>query len=293
MPAFPGRGATAGPRTLAGTALAARLGAVAIWCLVACGPLALLTVLASHPTSGSRSPAGPQQSEPAADPGGFAQLYVTAYLRNGGNGLTTYYPAAPDLTGTGTAAKRPVTETTVIDVLTVSPGYWSVTVAADEETSGLHYFEVPIAGNASSGQYAATALPAEVAAPSTAAEPGLGYDTTNPVAQSPLTTAVAQFLAAYLTGKGNLSRYLTPGTAINAVTPAPYEAIGTVTVYDTQPGTTTGNRTRVLAQVQAADSGGQQWPFAYALTLTQLAGQWDVAAIDPAPALQQLGTKGH
>jgi hypothetical protein len=46
-----------------------------------------------------------------------------------------------------------------------------------------------------------------------------------------------------------------------------------------------GTRLRVLAQVQATDSAGGQWPLTYALTLTSVAGQWDIAAIDPAPLL--------
>jgi Conjugative transposon protein TcpC len=138
----------------------------------------------------------------------------------------------------------------------------------------------------------ATALPAEVATPAQAAEPQLAYNTTIPVESGSLTSAVTQFVTAYLTGSGNLSRYLAPGTALSPVSPAPYVSIRAVTVFSTssQPGTATetpasGTRLRVLAQVEAIDSTGHQWPFTYALILTAVAGQWDVAAIDAAPQL--------
>ena len=292
----------------ASAAIAARLATVAMWCLVACGPLALLAAAVPHARSG---PALQASTSAAAGsgigPGGFAQLYVAAYLSSGtgGSQLQSFFPDAPDVTGQ--AAIRQVTATAVIGLAEVSPGYWSIIVAADEaagaagRAAGLHYFLVCVlaTGSPASGgtgpqgsqpSYVATALPAEVTAPATAAEPQLAYNTTIPVASGPLTSAVTQFLAAYLTGAGNLSRYLAPGTTMSPVSPAPYASIQAVTVFSTgsQAATEaprTATHIKVLAQVQATDLSGQQWPLTYALTFTAVAGQWDVAAIDPAPQL--------
>jgi hypothetical protein len=291
-------------------AIAGHLATVAMWCLVACGPLALLAVAGSHTRSEPAASAGTSASASSGiGPGGFAELYVATYLAAGAGSsqLQSFFPDPPDITSQ--KGSRQVTATAVVSVTQVSPGYWSVIVATDEEANiaghpaGLHYFLVPVlaAGSAASGgtgnsgsqpSYVATALPAEIAAPAQAAEPQLGYNTTIPVESRPLTSAVTQFLASYLTGSGNLSRYLAPGTNLSPVSPVPYASIQAVTVFSTgsQP-TTTGEppasstRLNVLAQVDATDKSGHQWPLTYALTLAAVAGQWDVAAIDPAPQL--------
>jgi hypothetical protein len=271
--------------TITGSALAAKAVTAAMWCLVACGPLALAATVLGHGGARTASPAPNQATTTDIGPAGFAQLYVTAYLRSGGTDVNTYFPDAT-AGGPGTSTgSRQVTGTVVTAVTQLSPGYWDVIVAADEPTApgrdaGIHYFQVPVTAGQTPGSYAATAMPAEIAAPPAAAEPALGYDTTIPVTSGPETAAVTQFLNAYLTGSGNLSRYLAPGTMLTAPSPAPYQAIGPVTVYqqDSRPGS-------VLAQVVATGPAGQQWPLTYALTLTEAAGQWDIAALGPAPAL--------
>ncbi|HXL92802.1 MAG TPA: hypothetical protein VN969_28045 [Streptosporangiaceae bacterium] len=61
-------------------AIAGRLATVAMWCLVACGPLALLATAAQHATSGPEPSAGTSASAASGiGPGGFAQLYVAAH----------------------------------------------------------------------------------------------------------------------------------------------------------------------------------------------------------------------
>ncbi len=283
--------------TTTGSAMGARAAAGAMWCLVACGPLALLATAVPHSAQRDK-PAASQASSmlSAIGPGGFAQMYVAAYLRSGGTNVSAFFPDAPAaLTQGSQTGSRQVALTAATAVTQVSPGYWSITVAADEPTApgkdaGLHYFEVPVAMSGTK-EYVATALPAEIAAPAVPAEPQPGYDTATPVTSGPLPAAVNQFLDAYLTGSGNLSRYLSPGTALAAPSPAPYAGIQAVTIYQqTDKSTSLGADTartaaRVLAEVQATDNAGQQWPLTYALTLTMVAGQWDVSALDPAPAL--------
>jgi hypothetical protein len=269
----------------AGSALAAKAATAGMWCLVACGPLALAATVLGHGGTRTASPAPNQATASNIGPAGFAQLYVAAYLRSGGTAVNTYFPdATTGGLGTNTGSRQ-ATATVVTNVTQLSPHYWNVIVAANEPNApgrdaGIHYFQVPVTAGQAAGSYAATALPAEIAAPPVATEPALSYDTTNPVTSGPETAAVTQFFNAYLTGSGNLSRYLAPGTALTAPSPAPYQAIGSVTVYqqDSRPDS-------VLAQVVATDPAGEQWPLTYALTLTEAAGQWDIAGLGSAPAL--------
>lgn len=279
-----GTSATAGT-SLAKTAVAARVTTIAVWCLVACGPLALLTVAVSHAHTSSKTPtATTATGANPAGPAGFAELYVSVYLR--GASLTAFYPDAPQPTGQSGVT---FTAVTIAGVTETSPGYWSVTVAATE-AAGIRYFMVAIDSTHAGPAYVATALPAAVAGPAEAAEPQLGYDTTVPIPSGVLTGTVTQFLAAYLTGSGSMSRYLAPGTTIGAISPAPYASIQATGIYTSSgqaPAPSSGVTVRVLAQVQATDASGNQWPLTYALTVTAVAGQWDIAAIDPVPDLNQ------
>ncbi|MCW8382641.1 hypothetical protein [Streptomyces justiciae] len=45
------------------------------------------------------------------------------------------------------------------------------------------------------------------------------------VSEDELTTAVGEFLAAYVTAAGEVDRYLTPGVRLTAVSPAPFSTV--------------------------------------------------------------------
>ncbi|TRV81760.1 conjugal transfer protein [Streptomyces sp. 130] len=139
--------------------------------------------------------------------------------------------------------------------------------------------------------YAATSLPAEVNAPASAQHGGLVYGTgRGPSSEDPVSDTVSRFLAAYLTGQGELNRYVSPGLQVTAISPAPYESTLVTGVRDDAPQDADdtvpqdGTQRHVLVSVSAT-TGGQDYLLSYALTLTTRDGRWEVASFDPAPVL--------
>jgi hypothetical protein len=308
-------GATGWQTSRAAMAGAARLARIGVWAALLAGPLLGAAALLGSSSSADAARPAPTDSIVAASgtgPAGFAQLYVQAYLA-AGNG--TEDSVAPYYSGTlslnNPPGARTAASTVVMASTPVSAGYWSVTVAADviahpqggaATDTGLHYFQVGIeatgpatAGGAQQGGavgYTATALPAEVSAPS-ALQPGaLVYGTSTLSSDDPAQDTVSGFLAAYLTGTGQLSPYTTPGVVMNPVSPAPYSSITIAGISDDDPdgsdSSTTvpgdGTLRQVLAQVSATNSAGT-FSLNYALTLRARAGRWEVYALDPAPRL--------
>lgn len=290
------------------------------WGLLALGPLLGGAAWLKQPATAAR----PAQSAPQAPQGtgsqgaaGFAQLFVDAYLRAGeGNQelLAAFYPGADGVRLEGTSGARAAEHLTVARLRQTAPAVWSVTVAArlapadraetgdgQEQTdvgvpAAVRYFQVPVATGSAAGSatgYVALALPAEVGAPPRIETPQLAYGPMQPAAPSdPRTQAVTDFLAAYLTGAGDLSRYLSPGTQLSPITPAPYNGLAVDSLaiageQSSQPATTVpedGTRVRLLATVRATDHAGVRRPLTYALTLSARAGRWEIASIDGAPS---------
>lgn len=257
---------------------------------------------------------------------GFATLFVAEFLRSGEGDqdkLAAYYPAASDLQLEGESGRRHGEQLTVVRLRQTDPEVWSVTVAArivsdtapavqkSAATDGatapsssaaavavdtVHYFQVPVAvGPAAGGAsgYVALSMPAEVAAPARIKTPDLIYGPVQPATSSdPRAQAVTQFLDAYLTGSGELDRYLAPGTTLTAIQPAPYtvlsvDALAIEGDQGSEPVTTVpadGTRTRLVVTLRATDRDKVRVPLAYALTLKSRAGRWEIAALDGAPS---------
>jgi hypothetical protein len=301
----------------------------AAWGLLVLGPVlgaaAFATASASGrttPTATASAPSG-TGSQGAA---GFATQFVADFLRAGENDqdkLAAYYPAAGEVRLEGEPNRRHGEQLTVVRLRQTDPDVWSVTIAArivsdstpaakktttaDGQTTAedtaaaaaadaFHYFQVPIAvGTAAGGAsgYVALSMPAEVAAPSRIKTPELIY---GPVQQAvpsdPRTQAVTEFLGAYLTGSGELDRYLAPGTKLSPIKPAPYTgiAVDQMSIEGDQgsdPITTVpanGTQTRLVVTVRATDHDKVRIPLAYALTLKSRAGRWEIAALDGAPS---------
>jgi hypothetical protein len=97
-----------------------------------------------------------------------------------------------------------------------------------------------------------------------------------------LAEAVEAFLAAYLTGVGDLSRYTVPASPLVAVSPPPF-----ATVEITSAGEVTGSDgTRfVAARITATDTAGQEQVLEYSMVVVQRDGRWEVAELLPAPLL--------
>ncbi|GJF30259.1 hypothetical protein KNE206_29590 [Kitasatospora sp. NE20-6] len=299
--------------TMAGAARLARIG---VWAALLAGPLLGGAALLGGSAPGAAARPTPSTSSMAASgtgPAGFAQLYVQAYLAAGNgteNNVAPYYSGTLSLNNP--PAARTAATTVVMASTQVSPGYWSVTVAADvvahpqggsATDTGLHYFQVGIeatgpeaAGGAQQGTgpvgYTATSLPAEISAPSSLRPGVLVYGASTLSSTDPAQATVSGFLSAYLTGTGQLGPYTTPGVVMNPVSPAPYSSITIAGISDDNPagagGSTTvpadGTLRRVLAQVNATSDAGT-FSLNYALTLRARAGRWEVHALDLAPHL--------
>lgn len=287
------------------------------WLLLIVGPLLGILAFMRPTTAATTAPPAPKTTAPAtaadtAGPAGFAQLYVAAYVEAGKGteaSLAPYYPQMRNISLEATPRIQQADRLAAVRVTKVSSGYWSVTVAAritsqakaskktttaDTETASgevLRYFQVPVKAG-SGGGYIAAALPAEVAAPS--AGDGLELDYGSPVpadTHDAATAAVGEFLAAYLTGSGELDRYLSPGTDLAAVSPAPYERIEVSQLAEQGAGfpmdapATEGAKRQLLVDIWATGSDGQVRPLTYAIALKARDGRWEIAALDAAPGL--------
>ncbi|WP_327740613.1 conjugal transfer protein (plasmid) [Streptomyces nojiriensis] len=293
-----------------------RLVRVGVWALVASGPvLGVLAFLGSSgPAQGVTKPVAAATPASPVGPAGFAELFVSAYLQAGQGSerdLAPYYSGSVALAvkpGTRTA-----TQSTVIASREVQPGYWSVTVAADvtahddkgkSKRLGVQYFRVGIqatgpagAGGTEQGPatagYAATSLPAQVAAPTALKPGGLAYETERGASSADPSVETARgFLAAYLTGTTELDRYTSPGTRLQPINPAPYAAVKVTGVQDDlsasgqQKVPADGTVLHQLVQIDATDQAGSPVALSYALTLKSRAGRWEVASVDDAPAVR-------
>lgn len=301
----------------------------AAWGLLVIGPLLGAAAFVRTSAPGTARPAvtaSAPSGTGSQGAAGFASLFVAQYLRAGEGDqdkLAAYYPAAGDIQLDGESGRRHGEQLTVVRLRQSDPGVWSVTVAARLVTStepaaaearaesvvgdslpsaaeaaadSVHYFQVPVAvgpaGGGASG-YTALSMPAEVAAPARIKAPDLIYGPVQQAVHSdPRTEAVTQFLTSYLTGAGELDRYLAPGTDLTAITPAPYTgvAVDLMQIEGDQvaePVSTVpqdGTRTRLLVTVRATGHDQVRVPLSYALTLTARAGRWEIAALDGAPS---------
>ncbi|MCX4451713.1 conjugal transfer protein [Streptomyces sp. NBC_01789] len=289
------------------------------WGLMVASPVLSVWVLLSRPAQ--VAPVAPvRQEQPTAGqpagPGGFAELFVNAYLAAGEGteeSLAPFLPTARDVTLTAAPGAQRAQELAAVKVRQVSAGYWSVTVAArivptgttkakPEKESGsapsgavLRYFQVAVRSGAG-GALAAAALPAEVSAPLSGEAPSLAYGQSVPVpASDPAGQTLSGFFAAYLAGSGQLDRYLSPGTALSPVSPAPYTRVEVAQVAErgtNDPGAqqavpADGARRELLVQVAATDTAGQPRPLAYAIAITARDGRWEIASVEGAPVLSK------
>lgn len=165
-------------------------------------------------------------------------------------------------------------------------GVWSVTVAVTVG-SVRRFFQLPV--RVSGGAVVALSLPAEVAGPALGASTPLsGYVETLPLS-SPVAATVSEFLAALLTGSGDVTRYITPGASIVAVQPAPYMSVTVSTLLADRniPATARdGDQLQVLVTATGVVNESSRVGLSYPLMLTLRASRWEVSAILPAPILK-------
>jgi hypothetical protein len=231
-----------------------RLPRLAVLTAIAAGPVALGVAITSAPTTaGTAAPAKPTavRTTAAADPAGYAQLFVSAWLRSGADNATSAQArlaqsVAPDVELPAPAAGAQSKPQSVIAVRSAQRegGTWSVTVAAQYADGSVRYYAVLVAADPAGGSFAVTGAPGVVAGPARAEVPASPYGVSVP--DGDLSSAVGEFFGAYLTGAGEVDRYLAPGVKLSPVSPAPYTTV-TVQAVSAADGT----KVRVLAQVEA------------------------------------------
>ncbi|UQA97506.1 conjugal transfer protein [Streptomyces halobius] len=288
------------------------------WGLLLAGPLLGGLALASttKPVTvppRAEAPRAQPASSDAVAPAGFAEMYVAAYVKAGQSDaaaeeLAAFYPAARSMAWSAEGGAERAESASAVQVRQISSGYWSVTVAAritgsakDSDSGRVRYFQVPVrataGSNGAASGWTAAALPAEVAAPtgSKGAAPELSYGSTHaPLASDPAMQTINGFLAAYLTGRGELDRYLSPGTTLHAVRPAPYTAVTVTQIADHGQGPAEGAEAqtppdgvqrRLLVDVEGESKHTSGRPMTYAIELRARDGRWEVASLEAAPAL--------
>ncbi|WP_210581937.1 conjugal transfer protein [Streptomyces sp. GESEQ-4] len=271
-----------------------RLSRLAFWTAIAAGPIALGVTVTSTPTTvEAATPAKPtavRTTAHDADPSGLAQLFVSAWLRSSADDATSAQARlaqsmAPDVDLPDPAADAQSTPESVMAVRSAQreDGAWSVTVAAQYGDGAVRYYAVPVAAGRSGASFTVTGAPGVVAGPARAEVPTSSYGVSVP--EGDLSSALGEFLAAYLTGTGEVDRYLAPGVQLTAVSPAPYTSVAVQQVSAVEEAAAAeqvpadGTTVRVLAHVEARDAGGR-WPLAYELALTARSGRWEVAALE-------------
>ncbi|MFF9818907.1 conjugal transfer protein [Streptomyces sp. NPDC014006] len=275
-----------------------RFSRAAVLTAIAAGPIALCVAVASTPTTVQAAipnkQAAVRTAVAAVDPGGYAQVFLSAWLRSSAGDETSAQARlaqsmAPDVDLPATASDaHPLPESvTAVRTAQRGGGAWSVTVAAQYADGSVRYYAVPVVADGAGASFAVTGAPGVVAGPARASVPKSPYGV--PVPQGDLSSAVGEFLAAYLTGTGEVDRYLAPKVALARVSPAPYTAVTLQQVSAVEEAAAAktvpadGTKVRVLASVEARDVAGR-WPLAYELTLKARSGRWEVAALESGAA---------
>ncbi|MEU9662995.1 conjugal transfer protein [Streptomyces chartreusis] len=286
----------AAPPTAAGARLQrmrrrVRLGHLGVWGAVAAGPIALAVAVATPSTVVRAAPATTSAAvTPAvpASPAGYATVFLQAWLRSRSEAEDTAQARlaqslAPgvELPDTSDAQPEPVSVVAVRTAQQTGTA-WSVTLAAQFADGTVRYFAVPVAADRAGSAFTVTGAAGVVAAPGRAGTPKSPYGVSVP--EGDLTATAQEFLTAYLTGAGEVSRYLAPGVALSPVSPAPYRSLAVQQVSAAEEAAAAenvpvdGTKVRVLAQVEAQDTRGR-WPLGYELTLTARSGRWEVTAL--------------
>ena len=276
-----------------GPLLAIRVAQIVLWMLVITGPVAAFLVANRVSLIGDRLDAlstatGVEVRPDTSGVEGFAELFTAAYLGAGEDSIDALDPFLGDvaLDGVETGSWRAV-RTTSLGAQEVSPGYYAVVVAAEvvatdpefgDQPAGVRYFSVAV-GETTTGRVI-VGLPALIPPPPRVAAPELLVGRFDGLAGAPgLEEMLPRFLAAFLTGDGELTRYASPSSPIVAVQPPPFTS---VEVLRTGLVETPDGSTEVGAVVRATDADGRTQILEYALVVEQRDGRWEVSRLLPA-----------
>ncbi|MGP3777040.1 conjugal transfer protein (plasmid) [Streptomyces sp. SDT5-1] len=270
-----------------------RLGRAGVWLCLLAGPAALCVALtrpSATVVTQSPSPdaaARPAASASSADPSGYAAEFVDAWLRSSDAEPDSAAAARARRFAPSVALPQPADQAkapqSVAAVRSVQRGggQWSVTVAA-RYTDQVRYLSVPVTASGSGDAVTVTGAPAIVAAPAAAKTRPSDY--TVEVPDGPLTDTVGDFLTAYLSGSGEVDRYLAPKTSLAAVSPEAADEVDveTVTAREDRASAEQVPGDGTLVHVEAGASVHTRQgvlPLTYELTLAARGGRWEIAAL--------------
>lgn len=290
----------AGKSTLSNSLLSVRALQVVLWLLVVSGPLAavLLALQVSALRDVVEAVASRAAVEVPADTTGvegFAELFIAAFLGTGEGFPEALAPFMDGVSLDGVVdGSWFATRTASLGAREVSPGYYAVTVAAEVLATdpdsvdqpawiavGTRFYSVGVARTESG--WVVAGLPSLLAQPPRADPPDRLVDSFDGLKAAPgLGEMVARFIAAYLTGDGELARYTAPGFPIRAVQPPPFQ---TVEVLRAGSADTGDGLLAVVVVVRATDDAGRAQVLEYSLMVEKRDGRWEVAELLAAPAL--------
>lgn len=289
-----------------------------LWVALAAGPLALgMRFLVPPqqlvvPTSSEAD----QASEIAAV-SEFATRAIVLWLEtpNNGDQNDAFLAMFPDVDQMRPATPWTTDNVVVANVEKLESELWAVTVAADVtdampapalDEDGVviepdeddlpkprrMYFQVPVVYV--NGATYAQALPAIVAAPLNAEVQEMPYRT-NVGSSHPVYRGVQEFLSALLTSGSNerLERLTSPGSGIDAITPAPYASVeisqlqAATQVAPENETPTDNEELEVLATVRLVGANDQSLTAQYAIRLVARQQRWEIAEIHDAPELEE------
>lgn len=260
------------------------------------GAYAIVSVLAlAWPNAEAPNTTPGNSSVPASSlVTGFARDYVTAYLtaQVGDEDTLARYVSADNIHLPPVAGEFIDTDVAFAKQLsTTSDGValWTVTVSgiingnttAEPQRS---YYRVAISVLNSSPR--AAALPMQVAGPGVGVDFDLGYSYAVTL-DSALGQTASGFVASYLTGGADFTRYVTADSAEKPIQPAPYAKVDTLRIDATVSGDGDGAVTaEVYVTVTASTKNYTRTELAYPLSLRAVEGRWQVVAIPPIPVLK-------
>ena len=283
-----------------GPLLTVRLLQVVLWVLVVSGPVAAVLVTARVSALEGQldslgSSAAVEVPPDTAGVEGVAELFVATYLGAGEDSAAALrlFLDGPSLYGVVEGSWRAV-RTTSLGAHQIGPGYFAVTVAAEVVASesssdgqgawvpaGTRFYSVGVVETEAG--WAVTGLPTLVGAPPRAVPAELLVGRLDGLDSTPgLEETVSRFLAAYLTGVGELARYTAPSSRIEPVQPPPFSEVEVLEsgLVDSSDG---AGQVRVV--VRAADAAGRAQVLEYSLTVGLRDGRWEVSELLPAPPL--------
>lgn len=273
---------------------------IVLWLLVMSGPVAALLVANRVSSIGDRLDAlsitaGVEVPSDTSGVEGFAELFIAAYLGAGENSTDVLTPFLDGVALDGVeAGSWSAARTTSLGAREISPGYSAVVIAAevvatssgtDEQPAwtpvGTRYFSVGVIETTTG--WAVTGLPTLIPAPAKTAVRELLVERMDGLAGVPgLEEMLPRFLAAFLTGDGELTRYTSPSSRIVVVQPPPFTS---VEVLRTGLAETSDGPIEVGALVRGVDADGRAQVLEYALVVELRDGRWEVSRLLPAPSL--------